>query len=59
LNEAQRRRSRDAERSELHGRDLCQHGAGGADPDTGRSHRCAFCRHEHNAGQHESERSTS
>lgn len=47
LADAQRRRSRAAERSELHGHDLCQHGASGRDPHTGRSHRCAFCRHEH------------
>lgn len=39
----QQRATRRAEADELAGRNLCTHGAGGADT-SGRSPRCAFCR---------------
>jgi hypothetical protein len=35
-----------AERAEREGDGLCEHGVGDADPDTGVSPRCAFCRRE-------------
>ena len=44
--ERSRRDRQAAELAERHGHALCDHGVGGADPDTGTSTRCAFCRRE-------------
>lgn len=43
--------ARCAEADELAGRNLCPHGAAGADPEHGRSARCAFCRRTGRAGR--------
>ena len=41
-----RRARQAAERAERDGDALCEHGVGGADPDSGASPRCAFCRRD-------------
>lgn len=46
VEEAERINRRVAELAELRGENLCRHGAGGADPQTGQSARCAFCRRQ-------------